>query len=283
MLPPTASTSTCTISESEALPPMPFLAASEGILVARRLPPIFVSSAAVCTFSSSTSPTMFLRVTLPPISFRTTSPAPSIVTLSLSCVTLISVLIGLPRGARPGTHKLRSPSLPLMITVSPSCRNSATVPAISTLMLRSFQAWTLRLPLTCVITTRGFLSTEKVCWAILFSIFLFKPVQGIPIPGACLPGLGTGTLTPRANYSFAFSCVLSLSLAPQGLDQEIAFLRSNAAFSDHAQDGYALLLRIRLRRIGCCSRAVTDWLLGRCFSPSCTFSRILLYRHISGR
>ena|SRR6266487_1719037 len=107
-------------------------------------------------------------------------------------------------------------------------------------------------------------------WVILFSIFLFKPIQGILIPGACFPGLETGTLTPTADYSFAFTRVLSLSLAPQCLDQEIAFLRRNAAFRDHAQDGYALLLRIRL------------WLLGRRLSLGCTFGCFLLYRYISG-
>src|SRR5260370_25650066 len=99
----------------------------------------------------------------------------------------------------------------------------------------------------------------------------FKPIQNIPIPGhASLSGGQVPALqrySACADYSCALTRVLSFSLAPQRLNQEIAFLGSNAAFRDHAQDSYALLLRIRLRCTGCSGRIVSGRLLGsgRCW------------------
>src|SRR6266705_3255651 len=99
----------------------------------------------------------------------------------------------------------------------------------------------------------------------------FKPVQNIPIPGyASLRRRQVPSLLRHsacAAYSCALMHTLSFSSAPQRLNQKIAFLGSNAAFRDHAQDSYALLLRIRLRRTGCSGRIVSGRLLGswRCW------------------
>src|SRR5260221_951132 len=99
----------------------------------------------------------------------------------------------------------------------------------------------------------------------------FKPVQNIPIPGyASLSRRQVPALLRHracAAYSCALMHTLSFSSAPQRLNQKIAFLGSNAAFRDHAQDSYALLLRIRLRHTGCSGRIVSGRLLGswRCW------------------
>src|SRR5260221_11640431 len=95
----------------------------------------------------------------------------------------------------------------------------------------------------------------------------FKPIQNIPIPGHASLAQGQAPSLLRYSACAAYSCALlrgfSFSLAPQRLNQEIAILGSNAAFRDHAQDSYALLLRIRLRGIGCSGRIVSGRLLGR--------------------
>src|SRR6266849_3242592 len=99
----------------------------------------------------------------------------------------------------------------------------------------------------------------------------FKSIQNIPIPGHASLARGQAPSLLRYSACAAYLCaltrVLSFSLAPQRLNQEIAFLGSNAAFRDHAQDSYALLLRIRLRGIGCSGRIVSGRLLGsrRCW------------------
>src|SRR6266699_3769046 len=94
----------------------------------------------------------------------------------------------------------------------------------------------------------------------------FKPVQNIPIPGyASLSRRQVPSLLRHsacAAYSCALMHTLSFSSAPQRLNQKIAFLGSNAAFRDHAQDSYALLLRVRLRRTGCSGRIVSGRLRG---------------------
>src|SRR6266849_1487082 len=107
----------------------------------------------------------------------------------------------------------------------------------------------------------------------------FKSIQNIPIPGHASLARGQAPSLLRYSACAAYLCaltrVLSFSLAPQRLNQEIAFLGSNAAFRDHAQDSYALLLRIRLRGIGCSGRIVTGWLLSswRCWRHWYTWRR----------